>query len=162
MFSPKKIKYLNLKLKLLTKFKTINRLTFLWLLLFFFFLFLCFSKTTNLIFKLCFVLVYITFFVWLNSYTWIFIVNFSKFTHKGRFNANTLNTFLVKITTTVSRDYACLMSPDGIVRRLSRMRLLLVVRLSSLFVIDGGKHLNFVDDGWNKYWLNVFQISKNR
>ena len=50
------------------------------------------------------------------------------------------------------------MSPnkDETGRRLSWMLLLLVVRWSSLFIIDGMKYLNFVEDGRNKYCLNKF------
>ena len=43
--------------------------------------------------------------------------------------------------------------------RLSRMLFLLVVRYGSLFITDGKKHFNFVDDGGNKYWL-IFLLGK--
>ena len=58
--------------------------------------------------------------------------------------------------TTRSTYHACLTSPnkDETGRRLSRTLLLMVVWLSSLFIIDGAKHLNFVVNGRNKYYLN--------
>ena len=64
---------------------------------------------------------------------------------------------IVLISTAVSRDYACLMSPnkDETGRRLSRILLLMVKWWSSLLVIDGAKHLNFVEDGRNKYRLRL-------
>ena len=36
-------------------------------------------------------------------------------------------------------------------RRLSQVLLLMIAWRSSLFIIDGEKHLNFVDDGRIKY-----------
>ena len=41
-------------------------------------------------------------------------------------------------------------------RGLSRILLLMVVWRSSLFITGGAKYLNFVDDGRNEYWFNLF------
>ena len=84
-------------------------------------------------------------------------VNFLDITHKQSLQCIYTKTCMVKITTAASCNYARLMSPkkDETGCRLTRMLLLLVVRWSLLFIIDGKKYLNFVDDGWNKHWLKV-------
>ena len=74
----------------------------------------------------------------------------------GRFSAMHLSP-LGKISIAVSRDYACLMTPnkDETGRGLSWILMLMVVWLSSLFITNGAKHLNVVDHGRNEYWLKL-------